>query len=254
MCGRYASSRKPEDLVELFEVARWDPQETLAADWNVAPTKDVFAVLERPVRDEGPEPLRQLRVLRWGLVPSWAKDPAVGVKMFNARAETVHEKPAYRRAFSTRRCLLPADGYFEWHTPEKLPGQKAPKKQPYFVTPKDGAEMAFAGLYEYWRDRNIPEDDPAAWLTTCTVITVAAEPELAHVHPRMPLILPRDRWDDWLDRSLTDADEAAALLVPPAPGLMELRPVGAAVGNFRNNGPELLERVEPEPEDAGMLF
>ena len=254
MCGRYASSRKPEDLVELFEVKSWDANETLAADYNVAPTKDVFAVLERPVRDLGPEPVRQLRVLRWGLVPSWAKDPGVGVKMFNARAETAHEKPAYRRAFTTRRCLLPADGYFEWHTPEKEPGQKkAPKKQPYFVTPKDGAEMAFAGLYEFWRDRNIPEDDPAAWLTTCTVITTDAEPELAHVHPRMPLVLPRERWDDWLDRSLTDADELQALLAPPVPGLMELRPIGPAVGNFRNNGPELLERVEPE-ERVETLF
>ncbi|WP_042365118.1 SOS response-associated peptidase [Streptacidiphilus neutrinimicus] len=247
MCGRYASSRKPEDLVELFEVKSWNAQEALVADYNVAPTKDVYAVLERPLRELGPDPVRQLRVLRWGLVPSWAKDPGVGVKMFNARAETIHEKPAYRRAFTTRRCLLPADGYFEWHTPEKEPGQKkAPKKQPYFVTPKDGSEMAFAGLYEFWRDRNIPEEDPAAWLTTCTVVTTAAEPELAAVHPRMPLVLPRDRWDDWLDRSRTDADELQALLAPPTPGLMELRPVGAAVGNFRNNGPGLLERVEPE--------
>src|SRR5579884_4065248 len=99
MCGRYASSRKPEDLVELFEVEKWEPTETLAPDWNIAPTKNVWAVLDRPLKGESPEPVRQLRTLRWGLVPSWSDTPETGVKMINARAETVHEKPAYRRAF-----------------------------------------------------------------------------------------------------------------------------------------------------------
>lgn len=117
MCGRYAASRRPEDLAGLFEVEKWVPEETLAPDWNVAPTKSVYAVLERPLKDAADRrPVRQLRALRWGLVPSWAKSPEGAAKMINARAETVHEKPSFRRAFESRRCLLPADGYYEWVT------------------------------------------------------------------------------------------------------------------------------------------
>src|SRR5690606_31950482 len=122
MCGRYASSRRPEDLVEEFEIDKVEVKETLAPDYNVAPTKPVYAVVERPPgsgdpdgADRAPEPERQLRVLSWGLVPFWAKDLSIGSRMINARMETVHEKPAFRRAFATRRCLLPADGYYEWY-------------------------------------------------------------------------------------------------------------------------------------------
>ncbi|MEQ4549059.1 SOS response-associated peptidase family protein, partial [Nocardioides kribbensis] len=114
MCGRYASSRRPEDLVDEFEVADALLAAPLDPDWNVAPTKEVYAVLERPAKEDRPQ-VRQLRALRWGLVPSWAKDPAIGGRMINARMETVAEKPAFRRAFAARRCLLPADGYYEWY-------------------------------------------------------------------------------------------------------------------------------------------
>ena len=265
MCGRYASSRKPEDLVGLFDAVAWDPTEALAQNWNIGPTDPVYAVLERVPRGEESGPLRQLRTLRWGLVPSWAKSPGSGVKMINARAETVHEKPAYRRPLAARRCLLPADGYYEWaspspdhhpstrrfapqNSPEATPGtpKSRVKKQPYFITPADGSVMAMAGLYEFWRDRDIASEDPAAWLCTCTIITTAAEPALASIHDRMPLVLRPDRWDAWLDPALTDPDEARALLAPPPPGLLEARPVGPAVGNIRNNGPELTR--EPAPD------
>jgi len=248
MCGRFASSRKPDDLVQLFDVARWDPAEALAQDWNVGPTKTVYAVLDRPVRGEGPAPLRQLRTLRWGLVPSWAKSAETAVKMINARAETVHDKPSYRQPFAARRCLIPADGYYEWAGPESESGTPKSRiqKQPYFITPADGSVMAMAGLYEFWRDRTVPVQDPAAWWCTCTVLTTAAEPALAAIHERMPLVLPPDRWDAWLDPSLTDPDEARVLLAPPPPGLVEARPVSSAVGSIRNNGPELLLPVEPE--------
>ena len=145
MCGRYVSTSRPEDLVSLFGVERWNPAEFLAPDWNVAPTKDVWAVLERPDKEAGPDPVRQLRALRWGLVPSWAKDPSIGSRLINARAETVAEKPAYRKAFSARRCLLPADGFYEWISlPAPPTGGKA-RKQPYFITPESGL-MAMAGL------------------------------------------------------------------------------------------------------------
>ncbi|MCD0482851.1 SOS response-associated peptidase [Streptacidiphilus sp. ASG 303] len=257
MCGRYASGRRPEDLVELFGVERWDPTETIAPDWNVAPTKPVWAVMDRPPKDAPPEgappegadrPVRQLHVLRWGLVPSWSKTPEAGVKMINARAETVHEKPAYRRAFASRRCLLPADGYYEWHTPETAPdGPKGrARKQPYYITPADGSVMAMAGLYEWWRDRSRPADDPGAWLCTCTVLTTDAEDALGRIHPRMPLLVEPGGYDAWLDPDRSDPDELRSLLVPPAAGRLAARPVSPAVNNVRNNGPQL---TEPIPAD-----
>jgi putative SOS response-associated peptidase YedK len=254
----------------------------LPPDWNVAPTKEVYAVLDRPLRgsdgnrlEGGPAPVRQLRSLRWGLVPSWAKSPEVGAKMINARAETVHEKPSYRRAFTTRRCLLPADGYYEWVTghaerdQEEKGKRKRPRKQPYFVTPPDGSVMAMAGLYEFWRDRTLPDDHPRAWWSTCTVITTEAETTplagldagratrdrphaLCDIHPRMPLMLPADRWDAWLDPSRTDAEELRGLLAPPPPGSVRAYPVSTEVSNARNNGPELISELD-EPE-VGTLF
>ncbi|MEU7239209.1 SOS response-associated peptidase [Streptomyces sparsogenes] len=277
MCGRYAASRKPEDLVGLFGVRKWEPEETLAQDWNVAPTKDVYAVLERPLKDaDDPSPVRQLRALKWGLVPSWAKTPDTGVKMINARAETVHEKPSYRRPFASRRCLLPADGYYEWVTAsgerqlEEQGKRKRPRKQPYFVTPADGSVMAMAGLYEFWRDRTLPDDHPRAWWVTCTVITTEAEKEpfpqpaggaedggagprsLAEIHPRMPLVLTEDRWADWLDPSRTDPEDLRPLLAPPPAGLLRAYPVATAVSDVRNNGPELV--TELEAPEVGTLF
>ncbi|MFC4032526.1 SOS response-associated peptidase [Streptomyces polygonati] len=269
MCGRYAASRKPDDLVDLFEVGKWDPTETVAPDWNVAPTKEVLAVLDRPVRDSGsPEPVRQLRVLRWGLVPSWAKNPEGAARLINARAETVHEKPSFRRALTARRCLIPADGYYEWVTGEQERRleeegkKKRPRKQPYFVTPADGSVFAMAGLYEFWRDRNLPDDHPRAWWSTCTVITTAAETgdlagyqgqgprSLAEIHPRMPLMLTRDRWSAWLDPATTEPDELRELLAAPPTGLLRAFPVGTAVSSVRNNGPELVEELAAPEEET----
>ena len=146
MCGRYAASRGPEDLAAIFEVEKWEPEEILEPDYNVAPTKEVHVVLDRPLKDaDDPRPVRQLRKLRWGLVPSWSKTPESAFKMINARAETVHEKPSYRRAFTSRRCVIPADGYYEWVTGrqeldlEQEGKRKRPRKQPYFVLPADGS-------------------------------------------------------------------------------------------------------------------
>ncbi|MGW7515767.1 SOS response-associated peptidase [Streptomyces sp. NPDC054796] len=272
MCGRYAASRKPEDLVGLFDVEKWDPEEALAPDWNVAPTKQVYAVLDRPAKgSDDPRPVRQLRVLKWGLVPGWAKSPDTGVKMINARAETVHEKASYRRPFAARRCLLPADGYYEWVTAkgeldlEQEGKKKRPRKQPYFVTPADGSVMAMAGLYEFWRDKTLPDDHAGAWWVTCTVITTEAETTplagdsgedgpraLSDIHPRMPLMLTPDRWDAWLDPSRTDPDELRPLLEPPPAGLMRAYPVSTEVSNVRNNSPELVKELDG-PE-VGTLF
>jgi putative SOS response-associated peptidase YedK len=252
MCGRYASSRKPEDLVEEFEIDKVEVKEPLAPDFNVAPTKQVYAVVERATDateqgdKQGPAE-RQLRTLRWGLVPFWAKDPGIGSKMINARMETVHEKPAYRRPFASRRCLLPADGYFEWYPTEQRTAKGKPVKQPFFIRPSDGGVLAMAGLYEIWKDPTRDEDDPQRFVWTCTVITTSAEDSVGHIHDRMPLMVPRERWSAWLDPAGGTVEDLKALLVPAAPGRLEAFPVSTQVNNVRNNGPELVEPLPAEP-------
>jgi putative SOS response-associated peptidase YedK len=247
MCGRYASSRKPEDLVEEFEVVDNRVAAPLAPDYNVAPTKEVYAVVERPPsEDKQAPPQRQLRTLTWGFIPSWAKDPKIGSRMINARMETVAEKPAYRRAFAARRCLLPADGYFEWYPTEELTKSGKPRKQPFFIRPKDRGTLAMAGLYEIWRDPERPEDDPDRFRWTCTVLTTEAEDAVGHIHDRMPLMVEPARWHAWLDPG-TAKDSLLGLLVPAAPGNLEAYPVSTLVGNVRNNGPELIEPLPLEP-------
>ncbi|EGX55625.1 hypothetical protein SZN_31939 [Streptomyces zinciresistens K42] len=248
MCGRYASTRSPQDLVQLFEVTEWRPEETLAPSWNVAPTDEVWAVLERAPRGAGEDApaVRRLRPVRWGLVPSWAEDVKIGARLINARVETVHEKPAFRRAFAGRRCLLPADGFFEWDAVEDTATGKV-RKQPYFIHPDDGRVMALAGLYEFWRDPAVKDgDDPAAWLLTCTVITTEATDAAGRVHPRMPLALAPGDYDAWLDPGHRSADGLRALLAPPAGGHLTARRVSPAVNSVRANGPELLTEV-PAP-------
>jgi putative SOS response-associated peptidase YedK len=218
MCGRYASSRKPDDLVGYFEVQD-PPEEVLPPSWNVAPTDPVYAVVQRETR--------QLRVLRWGLVPSWAKDPKVGARFINARRETVATTNAFRAAYAKRRCLLPADGYYEWK-PE------GSGKQPYFLTSTTGDPLAMAGLFEHWKRPD------GTWLSTCTVLTTSAPDELGEIHDRTPLLVPKELWSVWLDPEVADPD---ALLVPGTPGVLDAWPVGKDVGNVRNNGPHLVDPV-----------
>jgi putative SOS response-associated peptidase YedK len=248
MCGRYAATRRPEDLVVEFEAVTAPGQGPLPADYNVAPTKDVYVVRQAKERDaEGKatgESHRELRAVRWGLVPSWAKDPSVGNRLLNARVESIADKPAFRRAARSRRCLVPADGWFEWQKRLDTPG-----KQPFYMTPRDGSVLAFGGLGEVWGDG----DDR---LYTCTVITEPAVGALAEVHDRMPMVLPRDRWAEWLDPARDDVAELARPTPPEVVEQLELRPVGTAVNNVRNNGRELLERVETAtaPADQPALF
>ncbi|WP_316526391.1 SOS response-associated peptidase [Kitasatospora brasiliensis] len=249
MCGRFAASSKPEDLVELFDVEHWEPAETLAPNWNVAPTDSAFVVLERLAKERPARAVRQLRVLRWGLVPPWSDSAETAVKMINARSDTVHEKPSYRQAFAARRCVLPVDGYYEWQT---VPGERGrARKKPYFVSRADGAPLALAGLYEFWRDRAVPPGHPRAWLVTFTVVTTDAEEALAPIHERMPLFLDRADWDEWLDPRLTEPEGLRRLLIPPPPGALVATPVDPAVGSIRNNGPEL---KEPWVEPVTTLF
>lgn len=245
MCGRYASSRKPEDLVEEFEI-RGPVAPPIEADYNVAPTKEVYAVVERPPKagdGQSETPERQLRVMTWGLVPSWAKDPKIGSRMINARVETVAEKPAFRKAFAQRRAILPADGYYEWYETQQKTKAGKPLKQPFFIRPRDGGVLAMAGLYELWRDPDKADDDPARWRWTTTILTTTAEDSLGHIHDRMPLMLTPDRYDAWLDPT-QHGSNLLDLLEPASPGLLEAFPVSRLVSNVQNNGPSL---VEPLP-------
>lgn len=267
MCGRYAASASPDDLVEEFEVDEErlheitrsvlkSPQSPPAGtpDYNMAPTKQAPVVLTRaPREDREAPPQRQLRLLTWGLVPAWAKDPKVGLRMINARSETLLDKGAFAKAAVARRCLVPADGWYEWQvSPTALDAKGKPRKQPFFVHRADGDRLAFAGLYEFWRDRSLADDDPDAWLASFTIVTTAAEPGLDRIHDRQPVVLDRDRWADWLDPATTDPDEVRALLADAPTGRFEAWPVGRGVGSGRSNGPGLVEPVA-ESELEGVV-
>jgi putative SOS response-associated peptidase YedK len=220
----------------------------LRESYNVSPTTDVPILLDRII--EG-EVRRQLHLARWGLVPRWAKEASVGARAFNARVETVAEKPTFRAALGARRCAVPVDGYYEW---KKL-GPKA--KRPYYVHPADGTPILFAGLYEWWQDPSKGEGDPQRWLLSTTVLTTAAPPagtgnpvleELAGLHDRMPVPLDRDTLQAWLDPAAGNGAVLAELVrdraYDAASGWV-LEPVGPAVGNVRNNSPEL---IIPQPD------
>ena len=273
MCGRFVSARKRAELLAEFRVERDRVTESLQPDYNVAPTKPVYAVLTRGShapggsgardgqegkdgqqgkdRQDAREVARELRVVRWGLVPSWAKDVSIGSRLINARVETVDTKPAFRRAFTRRRCLLPADGFYEWQPVEK---DGRTRKQPYFIRRADGGLLAFAGLYEIWRDQSVPEDHPGAWLWTAVIITTRAEDEVGRIHDRMPMVIEPERWDDWLDPGDNDPARVRALLAPAAAGGLATYPVAMDVNAVRNNGPRLIE-PEPGGEPAvGTLF
>ncbi|MEO7236867.1 MAG: SOS response-associated peptidase [Lapillicoccus sp.] len=254
MCGRYAATKHQGDLVEELEVeldATGQPTRSVMAhaqhpppgdpDWNLAPTKQAPVALTRAPRGTEDPPVRQLRLVTWGLVPSWAKDVKVGNRMINARADSVLEKPAFKRAAASRRCLVPADGWYEWQvSPTEVDAKGKPRKQPFYTHRADGRLLAFAGLYEFWRDKKVEDpDDPRAWLTSFTIITTDAEPGLDRIHDRQPLVLERDDWAAWLDPG-TDSDQVAALLAFEQPGRFDAYPIGTEVNNTRNNGPDLL--------------
>ena len=223
MCGRYASSRDARDLARAFEVEQ-PPEQVIPASWNVAPTDAVYAVLQR-------DATRLLTVLRWGLVPSWAKDAKGAARLINARQETVTSKPAFRAAYARRRCLLPADGFYEWQV-------DAAGKQPWFLSSADGGPLAMAGLYEVWS----PPGGERLW--TCAVLTTAAADDTGHLHDRTPLVVPRADWARWLDPEV--ADPGGHLLVPAVAGVLDAWPVYAAVGNVHNDGPQLIAPRQPQ--------
>ena len=227
MCGRFSSSTQLSFLLERF---RAEPSgvEDHRPSWNVAPASDILVVVA------GKDGARQLRELRWGLVPRWAKDPKSGNRMINMRAETVREKPTWQRTLAQKRCIIPIDGFYEWQDQGK-----GRRKQPFYIAARDEQPLALAGLWATWRD---PDSDDELW--SCTILTTTANKLMRSVHHRMPVILLPESWDAWLDPDNRDVEQLAALLEPAPEDLLMLWPVDPAVGNVRNNRPELLEPLE----------
>jgi putative SOS response-associated peptidase YedK len=248
VCGRYAATKDPATLAAEFDAIDTLGDGAPGADYNVAPTRNVVAVVQRHPRDadgavDETTTERTLRLMKWGLVPHWAKDASGGAKMMNARSETAAEKPAFKQSLARRRCILPADGWYEW----KREGRA---KLPFFTTPQDGSSLAMAGLWSTWHDKS---DPGAPVLITCSVLTTDAVGPIAAIHHRMPLLLPPADWDTWLDPDRTDV---SALLRPVPEDLvdgLELRPVSDAVNSVRNNGPDLLTRVEHDAADLDLF-
>ena len=237
MCGRFVSARKRAELLAEFAVQRDAvPAERAAdyADYNVAPTKRIYAVMDH--KEE-----RELRLLRWGLVPFWAKDVKGGARLINARSETVAVKPAFRAAFAKRRCLIPADGYYEWQTE---PDSKA--KQPFYIYRTDGGILAFAGLYELWRNQEVPDDHEDAWYWSATIITTDATDEIGKIHDRTPMVIAPGDWADWLDPSNAEKEHLLAAMHPAVSSGTDglaVRRVSTEVNSVRNNGSSLIEAV-----------
>jgi putative SOS response-associated peptidase YedK len=238
MCGRYVNVASSKDLTDDFDV-EVTIGDDLPPSWNVAPTDPVRAIMLRHRHGEGTDaPLvRQLRTIQWGLVPGWSRERTGGAKMINARIETVTSKSAFKSAAARRRCLLPSLGYYEWQKTDH-------GKVPYFLHDPDGRLLAMAGLYELWRDPALSDDDPNRWLWTCTVITQQAPDLLGEIHDRNPVIVPREMWQQWLDCSSEDPETARQILDHIPETRLEPYVVSKAVGNVRNNGPELIEAVD----------
>ncbi len=243
MCGRFVSATPADQVAAYFGAAL--SGEGLAPSYNVAPTNDIWAVVTSP------EGRRLLEPFHWGLVPGWAKDQNVGLKMINARAETLAEKPVFRKLLERRRCIVPADGFYEWKA--VAPGSpKGTAKQPYFIHRADGERLAFAGLWTSWKDPNGPPDKP--WLHSVAIITTSANATMVPIHDRMPALLAPSSWDRWLDPVEHDLVGLGALLTPAPASVLTMHAVSRDVGNVRNKGAYLVDPVDLGDAGGGLLF
>ncbi len=246
MCGRFVTASSPTLLAERFHV---DEQRASAADpdYNVAPRTEVPVVRERADDDAT---TRVLSRLRWGLIPTWAKDPSIGDRLINARAETVLDKPAYRRSFAIRRCIIPADGFYEWRRIPAGPGDTRARKEPVYIHRRDGEPLAFAGLWSVWK---VPEafagtlGETDGWLRSCAIVTTRANDLLAPIHDRMPVVLPDGTWDRWLDPRAGSTrgalDALTELLVPAPDDWFEVYAVSSRVNQAVDHDADLIRRV-----------
>ena len=228
MCGRFAFYSPHESVTRLFGVGDAPGVEPR---WNIAPTQYIAAVRAGPG-----SAARRLSLLYWGLVPSWAKDKAIGARMINARGETLQEKPSFRSAYRRRRCLVIADGWYEWQ-------RSGPVKQPYYITLAGGEPFGMAGLWESWRDPASSEP-----LESCTIVTTQPAASIAHVHDRMPVVLPQAAHGEWLDPDNGAVERLDRLLVPYDSSALRARPVSRRVNNARNDDAGL---IEPESVEGG---
>lgn len=242
MCGRFVSASPPDELARYFDVEQ-PAEEVLEASYNVAPTRDVYVVVETGG-------VRRLDTFHWGLIPFWAKDRKIGQRMINARGEELAEKGAYKQAFLKRRCLIPADGFYEWRK-DPSAGPKA-RKQPMYIARKDGEPLALAGLWELWKPKDTP-DDESTWVQSCTIITGPPNELVSSIHDRMPSILPPSAWSTWLDRDNHDLDTLGQLLVPAPSELLVAHPVSPRVNSVRNDDSALVEPFDPAAADQATL-
>lgn len=230
MCGRYRLARKKEILAETFDAENevdWSPR------YNVAPGQDVPVV-----RQDATRPARMLSLIRWGLIPSWSKDAKAGYKMINARAETIADLPAFRDPFRSRRCLIPADGFYEW-------AKEGQQKSPFCISLADNSIFAFAGIWDRWN--NPHQMDPnKKWVETCSIITTSANALLSGIHDRMPVILKHENYDLWLDPGFKNVDDLLDLLQPfPAEAMRHYR-VSTRVNSVKNDDAACAEEYAPK--------
>jgi putative SOS response-associated peptidase YedK len=236
MCGRYRLTAKERYLAEHFgiddvEDVHWTPR------YNIAPTQQIVVI-----RQDHDEPKRTISLMRWGLIPYWAQDASIGNHTINAMSETASEKPAFREAMRKRRCLVPADGFFEW---KKLSSKR---KQPYNIGMLDDSVFAFAGLWDRWRSSS------GEVIESCSILTTDANPLTKDIHDRMPVILKREDYDLWLDPGITDPEQVQDLLHPFDPRLMKKYPLSSAVSNVNNDGPECIQEVAADEAATPTLF
>jgi putative SOS response-associated peptidase YedK len=236
MCGRFVVANVGSELVGVLRVDV-EADELPAPSYNVAPTSQVAIVLDSAKTEP---PTRRLEPARWGLVPSWAKDPSIGSKAFNARAEEVEDKPMFRSALVKRRAVIPASGYYEWKTTDA-------GKTPHYIHPADDEPLFFAGLYEWWRNPALADDDPNRWMLSFTILTRDSIGALGSIHDRMPLFLDADFADAWLDPTVENVGDILDAAIDAAPALadtLDNHVVSKAVGNVRNDSPTLIEPVD----------
>ncbi len=236
MCGRFVVASAGSDLVGVLRVDV-EGDDLPEPSYNVAPTSQVAIVLDS-LKEE--LPTRRLESARWGLVPGWAKDPKIGARAFNARSEELEDKPMFRTALEKRRAVVPTSGYYEWKTEDGA-------KTPHYIHPVDGSPLLMAGLYEWWRDKSKADDDPDRWLLSFTILTRDSIGRLGSIHDRMPLFLDADHADAWLDPTTDNVRDVLDAAIDAAPALADTlddHVVSKAVGNVRNNSPELIEPVD----------
>jgi putative SOS response-associated peptidase YedK len=236
MCGRFVVANVGSELVGVLRVDV-EAEDLPAPSYNIAPTATAAIVLDSAKTDP---PTRRLEPARWGLVPGWAKDPKIGARAFNARSEELEDKAMFRKALEKRRAVIPVSGYYEWKVTES-------GKVPHFIHPAEGSPMFFAGLYEWWKNPALPDDDPDRWMLSFTILTRDSIGRLGSIHDRMPLFMDPDHADAWLDPStenVRDVLDAAIDAAPAVADALEDHVVSKAVGNVRNNGPELIQPVD----------